>query len=91
MKISVIFKPSRKSWIMSDLQYIWYYEIKNIDEVKYTKSKKILIHSSYEKLAIDYEKAKLLENTKEKYKITVELIKPENQGGNKVTVIKVQD
>lgn len=62
MKISVIFKPSRKSWIMSDLQYIWYYEIKNIDEVKNTISKKILVHSSYEKLAIDYEKAQNLKD-----------------------------
>ena len=55
-KISVIFKPSRKSLIMSDLQYMWYYEINNMDEVKNTISKKILVHSNYEKLAVDYER-----------------------------------
>jgi tricorn protease-like protein len=26
MKVSILFKPSRQSWINSDLTYLWYYE-----------------------------------------------------------------
>ena len=53
MKISVLFKPSTKSWVASDLTYAWYYEIEynKLKSEDYTKLKKVLLTSvPYDKL-----------------------------------------
>lgn len=57
-KISILFKPSIKSWIMSDLQYLEYYEIKNYKDIDKVKNKKVLIHTNYDELWEVYEKLK---------------------------------
>lgn len=57
-KISILFKPSRKSWIMSDLQYLEYYELKSYKDIDKVKNDKVLIHTNYDELWIVYEKLK---------------------------------
>jgi len=60
MKVSILFKPSRQSWINSDLTYLWYYwtTFKNINKTDFKKFKKIKVEEvPYDELWSLYEKS----------------------------------
>ena len=52
--ISILFKP-KKSWVMADLQYLWYYELKSYKDIDKVKNEKVLIHTNYDELGLVYE------------------------------------
>jgi hypothetical protein len=59
MKISVLFKPSRQSWINSDLTYLWCYWItfNKLNKIDYKFLKKVKVEDiPYDELWYLYEK-----------------------------------
>ncbi len=65
-KVSVLYKPSAKSWISSDLNYMWYYDINYRDIYKedLNKYNKIIISKTkYEDLGNLYDYLKWFDIT----------------------------